>query len=103
MAIDWQEVLEPSRLGVDAADVHHLEIREMTDWQGDPGLAVDVVLAAPITVEQLTYELFERIRRPISDTVRQAEPDRFPYISFRTLEEWQNPEPPEDDEMADAA
>jgi hypothetical protein len=102
MAIDWLKTLDPARLGLDTANIDHFEIREMTDWQGDPGLAVRVVLAEPITIDKMTDEVVEPIRQAIGEAVRQAEPDWFPYISFLTLEDFLAPESTEDDEVGDA-
>jgi hypothetical protein len=73
-------------------ELAELRFRTGLDHTGDPGLWIWAFLSDEVSVEDEDFlEAARTLRGPLEDVARQVAPDRFPYLSFRSLMEQSEP------------
>ncbi len=74
------------------AELAELRFRTKLDHTGDPGLWIWAYLSDEVSEKDEDFlEAAQRLRNPLEDVARQVAPDRFPYLSFRSLREQSEP------------
>ena len=73
-------------------ELAELRFNTRLDHTGDPGLWIWAYLSDEVSEKDEDFlEAAQRLRDPLDDVARQVAPDRFPYLSFRSLREQSEP------------
>jgi hypothetical protein len=73
-------------------ELAELRFRAGLDHTGDPGLWIWAYLSDDVSEKDEDFlEAARRLRIPLEDVAREVAPDRFPYLSFRSLREQSEP------------
>ncbi len=73
-------------------ELAELRFRTGLDHTGDPGLWFWAYLSDEVSeTDEDFLEAARRLRGPLEDVAREVAPDRFPFLSFRSLKEQSEP------------